>query len=304
MQTGTFCWLVREPDSTRSSPAASKTLTLLSQRLRGIGGTEEERHRPARGPNRIAGKENVPRLDTQGQGRAGAKQLSALGFEDQAHRLLGSRGQAQPSNRQADGHALLPPGAYRIRATADGYQAQEVHELELPVAGRVDLNLKLRPLGDVWEQGRYRSVFFPDSEAVLTFFGPDVDASRVGTFEATEGNQAALESTVSQVIDPAQIRELPFSGRDTYTMGFFFDQEEGTEKLWFIWGAEVVPELERLQPSDEGEILDPEHKRVLRKLFARGAVGKNDATRIEDPGYTEVKTSENVLVHLVPLKHF
>ena len=113
---------------------------------------------------------------------------------------------------------LLPPGAYRIRATADGYQAQEVHELELPVASRVDLNLKLRPLGDVWEQGRYRSVFFPDSEAVLTFFGPDVDASRVGTFEATEGNQAALESTVSQVIDPAQIRELPFSGRDTYTM--------------------------------------------------------------------------------------
>ncbi len=113
---------------------------------------------------------------------------------------------------------LLPPGAYRIRATADGYQAQEVHELELSVAGRVDLNLKLRPLGDVWEQGRYRSVFFPDSEAVLTFFGPDVDASRVGTFEATEGNQAALESTVSQVIDPAQIRELPFSGRDTYTM--------------------------------------------------------------------------------------
>ena len=66
---------------------------------------------------------------------------------------------------------LLPPGAYRIRATADGYQAQEVHELELPVASRVDLNLKLRPLGDVWEQGRYRSVFFPDSEAVLTFFG-------------------------------------------------------------------------------------------------------------------------------------
>ena len=95
-----------------------------------------------------------------------------------------------------------------------------------------------------------------------------------------------------------QAFQIPESG------GFFFDQEEGTEKLWFIWGAEVVPELERLQPSDEGEILDPEHKRVLRKLFARGAVGKNDATRIEDPGYTEVKTSENVLVHLVPLKHF
>ena len=113
---------------------------------------------------------------------------------------------------------LLSPGFHRTRVTAAGYQAQEVHELELPVAGRIELNLKLRPLGDVWEQGRYGSVFFPNSEAILVFFGPDVDTSRVGTFQATPGQRGALESTLSQVIDPEQVRELPFAGRDVYTM--------------------------------------------------------------------------------------
>ena len=129
-----------------------------------------------------------------------------------------TRGLAQAGTSGFYSLPLLSPGFYRIRVAADGYQAKEVHELELPVAGRIDLNLTLRPLVDVWEQGRYRSVFFPDSEAVLVFFGPDVDTSRVGTFEATTGNRAALESTVSHVIDPFQVRELPFTGRDVYTM--------------------------------------------------------------------------------------
>src|SRR2546425_6594574 len=35
---------------------------------------------------------------------------------------------------------MLSPGFYRIRATAAGYQAREVQELELPVAARLELN--------------------------------------------------------------------------------------------------------------------------------------------------------------------
>ena len=114
--------------------------------------------------------------------------------------------------------APLPPGGYRVRVAADGYQPQEVHGLELRVASRIELPFKLRRLDDLWEKGRYRSIFFPDSEAVVTFYGPDVDTSRSGVFEAGTGNHGALESTVSEVIRPVDLRALPFAGRDVYTM--------------------------------------------------------------------------------------
>ncbi|MGH9657686.1 MAG: carboxypeptidase regulatory-like domain-containing protein, partial [Bryobacteraceae bacterium] len=113
---------------------------------------------------------------------------------------------------------LLPPGSYRLRVSADRYQIQEVRELELAVAGRLDIGFRLRRLGDVWEAGRYRSVFLPDSDAILTFYGPDVDTSRAGSFVAVRGDAGTLETSLSHVIDPAQVRDLPLAGRDVYAM--------------------------------------------------------------------------------------
>src|SRR5271154_5915330 len=112
---------------------------------------------------------------------------------------------------------LLSPGVYRVRVTAAQFQSQEVQELELRVAARVALDFRLRPVSDVWEAGQYNSVFLPGSKTVVTFFGPDVDASRSGSFEAQKGRTGALESTVSYVIDSAQIEGLPLLGRDVYT---------------------------------------------------------------------------------------
>ena len=34
---------------------------------------------------------------------------------------------------------------YRVRAVSQGYQSQEVQELELPVAARIELDFRLRP---------------------------------------------------------------------------------------------------------------------------------------------------------------
>jgi hypothetical protein len=111
---------------------------------------------------------------------------------------------------------LLSPGFYRVRATAAGFQSKEVQELELRVASRIELDFRLRPLSDVWEAGQYNSVFLPGSRTIVRFFGPDVDTSRTGSFEAEKGNLGTLESTVSAVIDPRQIQELPLTDRDVY----------------------------------------------------------------------------------------
>ncbi len=76
----------------------------------------------------------------------------------------------------------------------------------------------LRPLSDVWESGQYRSVFLPGTQTIVTFYGPDVDTSRSGSFEGQQGKRGTLESAVSAVIDPNQIEQLPLAGRDVYTM--------------------------------------------------------------------------------------
>jgi hypothetical protein len=113
---------------------------------------------------------------------------------------------------------LLSPGLYNVRVTAEGFQAQEIQEIELTVAARIDLDFRLRPLNDVWEAGQYNSVFLPGSKTIVTFYGPDVDSSKTGSFEAEKGRREALESTVSEVIDRSELSRLPLAGRDVYTM--------------------------------------------------------------------------------------
>lgn len=113
---------------------------------------------------------------------------------------------------------LLSTGTYTVRASAPGYQAQELQQLDLPVAGRIQIEFKLRPLSDVWEAGQYRSVFLPGSKTIVTFYGPDVDASRSGSFEGQQGTRGTLDTSMSYVIDPTQIEDLPLQGRDVYTM--------------------------------------------------------------------------------------
>jgi hypothetical protein len=121
----------------------------------------------------------------------------------------------------ASGYYLLPllsPGIYQIRVTADTYQAQQVEGVELTVAARMDLDFRLRPLSDVWEAGQYDSVFLPGSKTIVTFYGPDVDSTKSGSFDALRGRSEALQSTISEVIDQNDISELPLEGRDVYTL--------------------------------------------------------------------------------------
>ncbi len=113
---------------------------------------------------------------------------------------------------------LLSAGTYTIRASGNKYQPQELQQLELPVAGRIQLDFHLRPLSDVWESGQYRSVFLPGTKTIVTVYGPDVDPSRSGTFEAVKGQRGTLDTSASYVIDPTEIGDLPLLGRDVYAM--------------------------------------------------------------------------------------
>ena len=113
---------------------------------------------------------------------------------------------------------LLSAGTYTLHTDATNFQPQELQELELPVAALVSLEFRLRPLNDVWESGQFRSVFLPGTKTVVTFFGPDVDTSRAGSFSAQQGERAALDTSQSYVVDPNQIENLPLQGNDVYSM--------------------------------------------------------------------------------------
>src|SRR5262245_56094066 len=62
--------------------------------------------------------------------------------------------------------SLLPPGFYVIRISKAGYQSMETRQVELRVASRVKLDVRLRRLTDVWEKDIRRSITFPDSGSV------------------------------------------------------------------------------------------------------------------------------------------
>ena len=115
------------------------------------------------------------------------------------------------------GLPLMPPGNYRVRVEEATHQAVDIQNLVLPVAGVLNLDLRLRPLSDVWERNQYRSVYLPGSRTMAVFYGPDVDTSYSGNFEPPPTSAGRLDTSISDVISPQLIAELPLQGRDVYT---------------------------------------------------------------------------------------
>jgi hypothetical protein len=118
----------------------------------------------------------------------------------------------------------LAPGPYYLRAellsngTPVLYQPREVHEIEVPVASRIDVEFSLRPLSDVYDQDLYATQFIPDTDAIVHTYASDVQTRRAAPLRVPRLRYSTPEATVSNVINPADLRQLPFFGRDAYAM--------------------------------------------------------------------------------------
>ncbi len=86
--------------------------------------------------------------------------------------------------------------------------------------------------------------------------------------------------------------------------GFRFDGAAGTENFWLVWAAEPVPEFEAVKglanSEDMGLITDPGQVQAIQDLIA----ARSEVERVKTKDHTDVATSGEVLVHLVPLTHF
>jgi serine/threonine protein kinase len=84
-----------------------------------------------------------------------------------------------------------------------------------------------------------------------------------------------------------------------------FDKQQGVEKLWIVFAADTVPELEALKqfanPESQGLITDVGQNRVLQNFLTAHSSPRPAAEKGET--LTTVKATGNVLVYAVKLEH-
>jgi serine/threonine protein kinase len=90
-----------------------------------------------------------------------------------------------------------------------------------------------------------------------------------------------------------------------HDLGFKVDEERGTEKLWLIWAAQEVTELEPLKKwinkQYAGEIKDPAEAKTVREFLAAHTTSKPQVTK--DKTQTTVKINSDILVKLIEMEH-
>ncbi len=121
--------------------------------------------------------------------------------------------------------------------------------------------------------------------------------SYVLLFPSPTANQGTAQLTANQQIT------IPESGD-----GFFFDREQGTEKLWLVWSAKGAPEIESVKDvanrKDQGAITDPARIRALRDWLKENYQPSQLAVEKDEQNKrTNLKGRGETLVHLIKLEH-
>jgi serine/threonine protein kinase len=105
----------------------------------------------------------------------------------------------------------------------------------------------------------------------------------------------------------AQLAENTTLRIPEHDFGFVLDEEEGAEKLWLIWSANELVELEPLKrwanPNDRGEIKNADQVKTLRDFLAARSAAKPEVIPDETNRQTTVKMNGDILVKLIKLEH-
>jgi serine/threonine protein kinase len=84
-----------------------------------------------------------------------------------------------------------------------------------------------------------------------------------------------------------------------------FDADQGVEKVWFVFAAEAIPELEALKrfanPVDRGLISPVDHRQALQSFLTQHSPSAPKIEKQEQQ--TIIKAPGSVLVHVIKLEH-
>ena len=88
---------------------------------------------------------------------------------------------------------------------------------------------------------------------------------------------------------------------------FQFDKEEGTEKIWLVWSADSVPELEVVKafanPEHRGMIGDASLNNAVKEFLKLHSISKPVLERDGDKKVARVSADGAILVHAINLEH-
>jgi serine/threonine protein kinase len=88
---------------------------------------------------------------------------------------------------------------------------------------------------------------------------------------------------------------------------FQFDEQQGTEKIWLVWAAMDVPELEAVKgfanPKDRGVVSSPGLRTAVNEFLKAHMVPISAVARNEDQKETVVRGPGEILVHVIKLEH-
>ncbi|MGH9767583.1 MAG: protein kinase domain-containing protein [Blastocatellia bacterium] len=155
-------------------------------------------------------------------------------------------------------------------------------------------------------------IFSPDDRVHFSFISPQrgylyiINESPPAKAQASSFNILFPSPTANQ--GAAQLAAGQTVRVPDHDIGFVFDKEQGTEKLWLIWAAGEVAGLEALKrwanPRDAGEIKDAAQIEALRAFLSAHSATVPQITRDETSKQTMVKMKGDILVKLVNLQHY
>jgi serine/threonine protein kinase len=115
-------------------------------------------------------------------------------------------------------------------------------------------------------------------------------------FPSSTSNNNSAELSANQTV------QIPERGD-----GFIFDAEEGTEKLWLVWSANALADLEALKKwansEDKGEIKDATQANSLREFLLKNSSARPEVEKDEVKKQTSVKGKGELLIKLINLEH-
>ena len=88
---------------------------------------------------------------------------------------------------------------------------------------------------------------------------------------------------------------------------FQFDEQQGTERIWLVWAAKDVPEMEAIKgfanSRDRGVVSSPALRMSIHEFLRAHSSPSSSVERDADKKDTLVRANGDILVHVIKLEH-